>query len=292
MLSNSSSWLSYSDSKVTDHISITTSSWPPTAYSFTLTWSFYWPCPPLLIKRCSGLRLSRISYVLYMGKRWGLACARVATFVVSGLVHELMYYYMTRVKPTCEVSQFFVVHGMCTAVEVLVKKSQLGDKLILNRVVSRVLTIGFVMSTSFWLFFPQLVRSGVDLRVIDELNWSSPHSAIVLCPVVASAPLRRRRLHSALLRFIPPSSPLLRHRCLYSSIIVSAPFWSSIVASALVCSAIITSASLCSAIDVASAPAKARHPCSALPLLPSPLRSFSSHRHLLRPPVFLDLVFV
>ncbi|KAK9155449.1 hypothetical protein Sjap_002929 [Stephania japonica] len=107
-----------------------------------------------------------------IGKRWGSACAIMATFVVSGLAHELIYYYLTRVKPTWEVSMFFVVHGVCTAVEVLVKKSQLGEKLRLNRVVSGVLTIGFVMGTSFWLFFPQLVRNKVDLRAIEEFGFA------------------------------------------------------------------------------------------------------------------------
>ncbi|KAK9123533.1 hypothetical protein Sjap_013135 [Stephania japonica] len=133
-------------------------------------------------------------------------------------------------------------------------------------------------------------------------------SAIFLCSVVIpllspsfsapSLPLLysaiNRRLYSALLRSTPPLSPLLRHRHLCSTIIVSAPIRSSIVAFAPVHPVIVTSAPLRFAIDVASAPARAHRPCSALPsaLLRSTLvRSFSGHRRLLRPPIFLDAAY-
>ncbi|KAK9155444.1 hypothetical protein Sjap_002924 [Stephania japonica] len=103
-----------------------------------------------------------------MGERWGSAFARVATFAVSGLMHEFVYFYWTKVEPTWEVSWFFLVNGVCTAVEVLVKKSELGEKWRLNKVVSGVLTIGFVKGTGVWLLFPQVVRNGLDLRMIEE----------------------------------------------------------------------------------------------------------------------------
>ncbi|KAK9133115.1 hypothetical protein Scep_012643 [Stephania cephalantha] len=76
--------------------------------------------------------------------------------------------------------------GVCTSMEVLVKKSESGEKWRLNRVVSGVLTIGFVMGTSFWLFFPQIVRNGVDLRTIEELGIASRwiKDRLVLPPVI------------------------------------------------------------------------------------------------------------
>ncbi|KAK9169386.1 hypothetical protein Syun_001526 [Stephania yunnanensis] len=52
---------------------------------------------------------------------------------------------LTRVEPTWEVSWFFVLHGVCTALEVLVKKSEFGEKWRLNRLVSGVLTIGAIL---------------------------------------------------------------------------------------------------------------------------------------------------
>ncbi|KAK9151462.1 hypothetical protein Syun_009771 [Stephania yunnanensis] len=131
-------------------------------------WGRRWNLMVTSILRPSVYEPVRLYLGPVMGKRWATACATLVSFVVSGLMHELIYYYVTRVKPTWEVSWFFVVHGVCTAIEVLVKKSELGEKWRLNRVVSGVLTIGFVIWTSFWLFFPQIVRNGVDLKVIEE----------------------------------------------------------------------------------------------------------------------------
>ncbi|KAK9155447.1 hypothetical protein Sjap_002927 [Stephania japonica] len=143
---------------------------PYMATSLQDFWGRRWNLMVSSILRPSVYEPVKIVLGPVMGKRWGSAYAMMASFAVSGLMHELMYYYLTRVKPTWEVTWFFVVHGVCTALEVLVKKSELGEKWRLNRVVSGVLTIGFVMVTSFWLFFPQLVRNRVDLRGIEELG--------------------------------------------------------------------------------------------------------------------------
>ncbi|KAF6138779.1 hypothetical protein GIB67_039118, partial [Kingdonia uniflora] len=102
-----------------------------------------------------------------LGKRWALTVAVVSTFVVSGLMHELFYYYLTRVMPTWEVTMFFVLHGFCLALEIIVKKA-VGDRWRLHPVISRALTIGFVSISSFWFFFPQMTRHGVDEKVVQE----------------------------------------------------------------------------------------------------------------------------
>ncbi|XP_054794373.1 long-chain-alcohol O-fatty-acyltransferase-like [Prosopis cineraria] len=94
--------------------------------------------------------------------------ATLATFVVSGLMHELIYYYLTRVTPTWEVTWFFVLHGVCTAVEVEVKKAAGRRGWSLHQVVSGPLTVLFLAVTGEWLFFPQLVRNGVDRKAIEE----------------------------------------------------------------------------------------------------------------------------
>lgn len=90
-----------------------------------------------------------------------------ATFLVSGLMHEWIFYYLTRVGPTWEVTWFFVVHGVCTAVEVAVKKAA-GGKYRLHRAVSGIMTAGFVAVTGVWWFFPQILRNGVEQRAIEE----------------------------------------------------------------------------------------------------------------------------
>ncbi|KAL5804014.1 hypothetical protein ACOSQ3_030814 [Xanthoceras sorbifolium] len=95
----------------------------------------------------------------------------VATFVVSGLIHELIYYYLTRVPPTWEVTWFFVLQGVCVAVEILVKRMVANRPWWrLHRAVSGPLSLGFVAATGFWLFFPQLLRNKLDEKVIGELS--------------------------------------------------------------------------------------------------------------------------
>lgn len=103
------------------------------------------------------------------GPRWAQLVGLWATFVVSGLMHEVMFYYLTCERPTWEVTWFFVLHGFCTGAEVWVKKSLTGT-CRLPRVVSGVLTLGFVAVTGFWLFFPQIVRSGTDVKAIQEYS--------------------------------------------------------------------------------------------------------------------------
>ncbi|KAH7544127.1 hypothetical protein JRO89_XS15G0112800 [Xanthoceras sorbifolium] len=91
----------------------------------------------------------------------------MAAFLVSGLMHELIFYYVTRVTPTWEVTWFFVLHGACLVGELGLKR-RLTGKFRLHRTVSGPLTVGFVAATAMWLFFPPVVRPGTDVRVIEE----------------------------------------------------------------------------------------------------------------------------
>ncbi|MCE3050416.1 hypothetical protein HAX54_047154 [Datura stramonium] len=102
-----------------------------------------------------------------LGKELGKLPAISATFLVSGLMHELIYYYLSRARPTWEVTWFFVLHGICVCIEVSVKKV-LGGRWQMHRVVSGVLTLAFVAWTGDWLFFPQIIRNGLDQKAINE----------------------------------------------------------------------------------------------------------------------------
>lgn len=102
-----------------------------------------------------------------VGRKWAPLPAVVSTFAVSGLMHEIIYYYLTRVRPTWEVTWFFVLHGVCTAIEIVVKKAVTGSWR-LNKAVSGPLTLGFLAVTGNWLFFPQLLRNGVHEKGIKE----------------------------------------------------------------------------------------------------------------------------
>lgn len=91
----------------------------------------------------------------------------MSTFVISALMHELIFYYMGRVWPTWEITWFFLLHGACLVVEIVIKKL-VNSRFRLPRVIATPLTVGFVMVTGFWLFFPQLLRCKGDARALEE----------------------------------------------------------------------------------------------------------------------------
>ncbi|XP_021758645.1 probable long-chain-alcohol O-fatty-acyltransferase 5 [Chenopodium quinoa] len=110
----------------------------------------------------------RSTVVKFVGQKWAQVTGVMASFVVSGLMHELVYYYTTRAIPTWEVTWFFVLHGVCVVLEIGVKRT-LGLKWKLHWAVSGPLTVGFVMVTGFWLFFPQLMRNEVDVKATQDI---------------------------------------------------------------------------------------------------------------------------
>ncbi|GMN53675.1 hypothetical protein TIFTF001_022798 [Ficus carica] len=103
-----------------------------------------------------------------VGSKWAQIPAIVGSFLVVGLVHELVYYYVARVPPTWEVAWFFVLHGMCLTAEIGLKRALATDTWRMPRVVSVPLTVGFVMVTGVWLFFPQMIRCNFDVRLMQE----------------------------------------------------------------------------------------------------------------------------
>ncbi|KAI9115761.1 hypothetical protein K1719_013430 [Acacia pycnantha] len=105
-----------------------------------------------------------------LGPHYGSMPAMLATFAVSGLMHELIYYYLTRVPPTWEVTWFFLLHGMCMAIEVEVKRVARRHGWRLHRFVSGPITVAFLVVTGEWLFFPQLKLNGVDTKIIEEYS--------------------------------------------------------------------------------------------------------------------------
>ncbi|EOY28880.1 Wax synthase domain - like 5 [Theobroma cacao] len=102
-----------------------------------------------------------------VGRKWAPLPAVFGSFVVSAVMHELIFYYLGRVRPTWEITWFFLLHGGCLMAEIALKKT-LRDKLRLPTAVSTPLTIGFIMVTGSWLFFPQLLRIKADERALEE----------------------------------------------------------------------------------------------------------------------------
>ncbi|KAF8409657.1 hypothetical protein HHK36_005735 [Tetracentron sinense] len=102
-----------------------------------------------------------------MGSRCAPLPAVLCTFIVSGLMHELIFFYLGRQKTTWEVTWFFVLHGICLAMEIEGKK-WVNGKWRLPRVVSGPLAVGFVVITNFWLFLPHILRCGAEDKAYRE----------------------------------------------------------------------------------------------------------------------------
>ncbi|KAM5580877.1 putative long-chain-alcohol O-fatty-acyltransferase 5 [Rosa sericea] len=130
-------------------------------------WGRRWNLMITNILRDTIYKPVRSAMAAFVGSEWAPLPAVLAVFLVSGLMHELIYYYMTRVTPTWEVTLFFILHGVCLVVEVGMKKV-LAPKWRWHWAVSVPMTLGFVAVTAIWLFFPPLVRNGVDAKAIEE----------------------------------------------------------------------------------------------------------------------------
>ncbi|KAH7572612.1 hypothetical protein ACOSP7_015806 [Xanthoceras sorbifolium] len=105
-----------------------------------------------------------------IGTRWATIPAILATFVVSGLMHELLFCYYGRESPRWDLTLFFILHGACMVVEIMVKDA-LKDKWPrgLPRFLSAPLTVAFVAVTGSWLFIPEMLRCQFDVRARQEL---------------------------------------------------------------------------------------------------------------------------
>ncbi|KAJ1260148.1 hypothetical protein BS78_10G210300 [Paspalum vaginatum] len=105
--------------------------------------------------------------------RLGAAAGVLATFVVSGLMHEVMAYYLTFKAPTGHVTAFFVLHGACVCAERWCAR-RCGATAKPPRVVATPLVVAFVAGTAFWLFFPALFGDGMsDLYVAETVALGS-----------------------------------------------------------------------------------------------------------------------
>uniref|UniRef100_A0A0D9W6B5 Wax synthase domain-containing protein n=1 Tax=Leersia perrieri TaxID=77586 RepID=A0A0D9W6B5_9ORYZ len=100
------------------------------------------------------------------GGSGGAAAGVLAAFLVSGVMHELMFYYVTLTPPTGEATAFFALHGVCAVAERWWAAHEGWPRP--PRPVATALTLAFVMGTGFWLFFPPITRPGADNVVIAE----------------------------------------------------------------------------------------------------------------------------
>lgn len=96
---------------------------------------------------------------------WGVQAGVIASFVVSGIMHELLYYYVGLGWPTGEAFSFFLLQGLSILVEAMARREGWWWRWPL---VGTVFTVGYVMVTGTSLLLQPLLRSGTAERLIDE----------------------------------------------------------------------------------------------------------------------------
>ncbi|KAL6660343.1 hypothetical protein ACP70R_001889 [Stipagrostis hirtigluma subsp. patula] len=105
--------------------------------------------------------------------RAGKAAGVLATFLVSGLMHEAMVCYISLRPPTGEMAAFFLLHGACCVAEEWCARRRTARGWAPPpppppRPVATLLVLLFLSGTSFWLFFPPICRDGGEEVILEE----------------------------------------------------------------------------------------------------------------------------
>jgi hypothetical protein len=101
--------------------------------------------------------------------RAGNTAGVLASFLVSGLMHESMVYYLSLRRPNGGMTAFFLLHGVCCVAEGWsVRLWTARGWPSAPRAVATLLVVLFVAATSFWLFFPPLCKDGVEEKLLEE----------------------------------------------------------------------------------------------------------------------------
>ncbi|PWA86927.1 hypothetical protein CTI12_AA135710 [Artemisia annua] len=130
---------------------------PHHATSVQNFWGKRWNLMVSSILRPTVYHPARSIFGHIIPERWVSVPAVFTTFLVSGVVHELIFYYLGRLTPTWEITWFFILQGVWTGMEIVVKKT-MGHWFKPPTSVTRFYTLSFVMLTLFWLFFPPFLR--------------------------------------------------------------------------------------------------------------------------------------
>ncbi|KAI3912481.1 hypothetical protein MKW92_006856 [Papaver armeniacum] len=131
-------------------------------------WGHRWNLMVTSILRPTIYNPVRFTCTRYIGKKWAQHVGVVTTFAVSGLMHELLLFYLGRVWPTWSALSLLLLHGICLSFEIEIKKCFTANRWQLHPLVTGPLIIAFMMVTSRWLIFPQFQRSGIDVKMINE----------------------------------------------------------------------------------------------------------------------------
>ncbi|XP_047958327.1 long-chain-alcohol O-fatty-acyltransferase-like [Salvia hispanica] len=109
--------------------------------------------------------LDRASRIL--GRKWAAVVALVVTFVVSDVMHEIIFYYMDRVRFGWGLPTLFIFQGICVVIESTIKKKIKAKWRLPQRVIGPLIFVFNVISF-MWLILPELLEHRVDDRVLGE----------------------------------------------------------------------------------------------------------------------------
>ncbi|XP_062179884.1 probable long-chain-alcohol O-fatty-acyltransferase 5 [Phragmites australis] len=99
--------------------------------------------------------------------RWGRDAGVLAAFLMSGLLHELLYWYMTLQWPNGEMLRFFILHGVFQIAERWARAAGLWRP---PKAAAYLLVSGFMVVTISEMFFGPFVRAGTDVRLTEEAS--------------------------------------------------------------------------------------------------------------------------
>ncbi|CAM0907782.1 unnamed protein product [Alopecurus aequalis] len=110
--------------------------------------------------------------------RAGRSAGVLASFLVSGLMHEGMVYYLSLRRPDGGMTAFFLLHGVCCVAEGwCARRWAARGWPSPPRAVTTLLVVLFVAATAFWLFFPPLCKDGVEEKLLEE--WAAVAAFLV-----------------------------------------------------------------------------------------------------------------
>ncbi|KAL6615703.1 hypothetical protein ACP70R_037973 [Stipagrostis hirtigluma subsp. patula] len=97
--------------------------------------------------------------------RWGRDAGVLAAFLMSGVLHELLYWYLTLQRPNGEMLRFFVFQAVFQIAERWARATGLWRP---PKAAAYLLVTGFMVVTVSEMFFGPFVRAGVDVRMTQE----------------------------------------------------------------------------------------------------------------------------
>ncbi|TVU35764.1 hypothetical protein EJB05_17667, partial [Eragrostis curvula] len=99
--------------------------------------------------------------------RWGRDAGVLAAFLMSGGLHELLYFYMTLRWPNGEMLRFFILHAVFQIAERRAREAGLWRP---PKLVAYLLISSFMVVTISDMFFGPFVRAGTEARMREEAS--------------------------------------------------------------------------------------------------------------------------